>query len=137
MRLQFPDVGDIDCCLCALATPENQQHLFGECNWIGEVRGSLSRWAGIPIPAKNVEDCMRWIKNRQWRQFRKELAAALYGALIYYAWQARNWRVYRGLNVDTRFITTQIQKEIRERVSLFIGSRKARRCQVLIQRISN
>uniref|UniRef100_M1BVI2 SET domain protein n=1 Tax=Solanum tuberosum TaxID=4113 RepID=M1BVI2_SOLTU len=99
-----------------VATPENQEHLFGECNWIGEVRGSLSRWAGIPIPAKNVEDCMRWIKNRQWRQFRKELAAALYGALIYYAWQARNWRVYRGLNVDTRFITTQIQKEIRERV---------------------
>lgn len=80
---------------------------------------------------------MRWIKNRQWRQFRKELAAASYGALIYYAWQARNWRVYRGLNVDTRYITSQIQKEIRERVSMVTGSQKARRCQVLLQRIYN
>lgn len=36
MRLQFPDVGDTNCCLCALATIENQHHLFVDCTWIVE-----------------------------------------------------------------------------------------------------
>lgn len=88
-RLHIPVAGDTDCCLGAMDLIETQQHLFVDCTWIAEIRGAISRWSGIQIPTKSADECIRWIKSRQWRQFHKELAAAICGAFIYYAWKAR------------------------------------------------
>lgn len=38
---------------------------------------------------------MAWIFGKNWRQLKKELVAAMYGAAIYHTWEARNWNHYK------------------------------------------
>lgn len=97
----------------------------------------MINWSGIPIPSQTVNRSLQWIKNRHWSQFRKEVAATILGAMIYYTWQARNWKLFRKINVNSAFIVTQIQKELRERTSMLAGSRRARNYPVLVQRRCN
>ncbi|XP_047267987.1 formate dehydrogenase isoform X3 [Capsicum annuum] len=40
------------------------------------------------------------MEGRSWRQLKEEIVAALCGVLIYYTWQARNWKLFRHINVD-------------------------------------
>nr|XP_016488833.1 PREDICTED: uncharacterized protein LOC107808781 [Nicotiana tabacum] len=61
------------------------------------LKGNMTRlreaeliWNDVMLPRS-----LQWIKNRHWRQFRKEVAATIIGALIYYTWQARNWKHLR------------------------------------------
>ncbi|XP_070042141.1 uncharacterized protein [Nicotiana tomentosiformis] len=48
-----------------------------ECQWITNLRADLVTWSGIDIPTKNVSETLQWIRGRYWRQFRKEVAAAI------------------------------------------------------------
>ncbi|XP_075086506.1 uncharacterized protein LOC142169172 [Nicotiana tabacum] len=77
-------IGDTACCLCGLDVLETHLHLFAECQWITNLRVDLVTWSGIDIPTKNVSETLQWIRGRYWRQFRKEVAAAILGAMIYY-----------------------------------------------------
>lgn len=95
-------VEDEGCCLCGEAT-ETRQHLFMECYWMNEVKTKLSNWFGVIIPRGTVKQTLAWIKRRRWRQLKKEMVAAMYGAMIYYSWQARNWKQFRKININTEF----------------------------------
>ncbi|XP_060210228.1 uncharacterized protein LOC132637097 [Lycium barbarum] len=130
-------VDDQTCCLCDAAVIETQSHLFADCQWISGIRNTLSTWLGIPILCQGVHDTIRWIKRRRWKQFQKEIVTTIWGALIYYTWQARNWKIFKEENVNKEFVTVQIQKEVRERLGMLNCSKRARRCQVLIQRLCN
>ncbi|XP_075099320.1 uncharacterized protein LOC142176140 [Nicotiana tabacum] len=136
LRLNIPINGDINCILCDCGELETH-HLFVECSWIQNIRVALLNWSGITISSYNVSRSLQWIKNRHWRQFRKEVAAAIIGETIYYTWQARNWKHFRKINVNTTFIEIQIKKELRERISMLAGSRRPRNCPFLMQRICN
>lgn len=48
-----------------------------------------------------MEQCLRWINGRHWKQFKKELATAIVGARIYHTWKARNWKLFRETIVHT------------------------------------
>ncbi|XP_019244454.1 PREDICTED: uncharacterized protein LOC109224322 [Nicotiana attenuata] len=134
MRLNIPINEDINCIVCDCGEPETHQHLFVDCSWTQNIRVALLNWSGITIPSY-VSRSLQWIKNRHWRQFRKEVAAAIIGAIIYYSWQARNWKHFRKTNVNNASIEIQIKKELRERISMLAGSRRARNCPILVQRI--
>ncbi|KAG5612967.1 hypothetical protein H5410_024248 [Solanum commersonii] len=71
------------------------------------------------------EDCKRtsavWQAMHQWHkyqciilQFKKEIMAAICGAIIYHTWRARNWRRFRDICVHMEEAVTQIKKEISE-----------------------
>lgn len=86
LRLHISVAGDIDCCLCATDMLETQQHLFINRTWIVEVQEAMSRWSGIPIPTKNVNEynvCAR-LRADNGDNF-KELAETICDALNYYA----------------------------------------------------
>lgn len=75
------------------------------------------------------------MEGRSWRQLKEEIVAALCGVLIYYTWQARNWKLFRHINVNSEFVVTQIQRELKERLTMVPNCRKVRRCQSLIHRL--
>ncbi|XP_075084732.1 uncharacterized protein LOC142167989 [Nicotiana tabacum] len=137
MRLNIPIDGDLNCLLLDRAAPETHQHFFVDCNWIQNVREALINWSGKTIPSYTVNRSLQWIKNTHWRQIRKEVATSIIGALIYYIWQARDWKHFRRITVNSAFIETQIKKELRERISMLACSKRARNCPVLIQRLCN
>lgn len=53
---------------------------------------------------------LRSIKKEKWKQFKKEVVAAILEAVIYRTWKARNWKNFRGTNVNTEVIVVQIKK---------------------------
>ncbi|XP_059285114.1 uncharacterized protein LOC132038465 [Lycium ferocissimum] len=130
-------VDDQICCLCDGNRNETQRHLFADCSWITEVRDALITWMGITLQCNDVYKTIKWIKRRRWRQFQKEIVAAVWGAMLYYTWQARNWKVFKQATVNKEYAIIQIQKEIRERFGMLSCSRKVHRCQVLIQQLRN
>ncbi|KAK6798204.1 hypothetical protein RDI58_005906 [Solanum bulbocastanum] len=67
-------------------------------------------------------------KRRHWKQFQKEMIATIWGTVIYHAWTARNWQIFRGTLVYTDAATVQIKKEVIERLDLLKGSKKASKC---------
>ncbi|KAH0663151.1 hypothetical protein KY284_028082 [Solanum tuberosum] len=120
-------VDDLTCCLCEEDEIQTQTHLFARCGWISEIRIALSTWSGLYLQQKGV------IQNLQW--FQKEVAAAIYGAMIYHTWRARNMKIFRNINVNTSCVIAQIQREIRERIDMLHCSKRAHRCTNLVSRI--
>lgn len=56
------------------------------------------------------------------------MIATIWGTVIYHAWTARNWQIFRGTLVYTDAAIVQIKKEVIERLDLLKGSRKASKC---------
>jgi len=123
------------CGLCEQESAETHQHLFTECHWGNTMRKDLANWMGVILLRGTIQQILAWIKRRRWKQLKKEAVAAMYGATIYYTWQARNWRQFRQKHVNTNFIIAQIKKELQVRLERVTESRKARNCQDLIHRI--
>lgn len=117
------------CCLCEEDKEETQLHLFAECSWISEVGSRLSSWLGITIQCKGVYSTLQWIKRRWWKQFQKEIIASVWGAMIYYTWQSRNYRILKHKSVQPEYTSIQIQKEMLQ------NTKRAHRCQNLILKL--
>ncbi|KAG5590809.1 hypothetical protein H5410_041323 [Solanum commersonii] len=73
------------------------------------------------------------IRRRNWKQLYKEIIAALWGSIVYYVWQARNWKLYRGTTVTTNITITQIKLHFSVRLDMVRKTRKGQRCGSLIQ----
>nr|XP_009762032.1 PREDICTED: uncharacterized protein LOC104214107 [Nicotiana sylvestris] len=112
LKLHVP-IQDIECCLCNDMVAETQDHMFQDCRWTTELRAAIQNCTNMIIPQGTVMQVLEKIKRKHWKFFKKEIAAAIWGALIYHTWKARNEKVFKGLNVNTSFVMTQIQKEFR------------------------
>lgn len=91
-------------CFCEADSIETSYHLFADCSWISEVRNALGAWAGVRIVKADAKQSIQWLKRRIRTQFKKETVSAVWGAMIYYTWQARNWRIFRNSCVNTSFV---------------------------------
>lgn len=137
LQMHISITGDAECCMCDLGVIESQQHLFGDCCWVTTMRDALARWSGINIPTMAIPETLQRISRRHWKQFKKEIAAAMIGAVVYHTWRARNWKIFRQINLNMEFCVGQIKKEIAERLSIYEESRRARRCPLLLIRLCN
>ncbi|XP_019225084.1 PREDICTED: uncharacterized protein LOC109206689, partial [Nicotiana attenuata] len=50
-------------------------------SWFKNMRDALTCWAAIRLPNMAVPEMLRWIKRRHWKQIKKEVAAAIIGAM--------------------------------------------------------
>lgn len=46
------------------------------------------------------------------------------GAMVYHTWRAKNWKIYRAVNVQKEQVITQIKKEFIDRIGRFRESKK-------------
>ncbi|KAG5572480.1 hypothetical protein H5410_062246 [Solanum commersonii] len=77
IRLKQP-VEDDKCCLCGVRKLETQVHLFAECTWTTKVKEALETWLGIKVQKREVVQCLKWIKGRHWKQYKKDKATAIW-----------------------------------------------------------
>ncbi|WMV08827.1 hypothetical protein MTR67_002212 [Solanum verrucosum] len=108
--------GDEKCNLCVNDQVETQQYLFADCTWTRGVQQALARWSGISFQRQTVKQTLQWLKRRNWKKFHKEVETAIFGALIYHTWKARNWKILRNLIIQAEEVGNQIQKEVKERI---------------------
>ena len=82
------------------------------------VQGEMQRRSGKFIPARTVKHILNRLRRKNWKQFHKELIAALCGAMIYHVWRARNWKLFKGITINTDMSVTQIKKEFVDRLEV-------------------
>ncbi|XP_019236486.1 PREDICTED: uncharacterized protein LOC109216760 [Nicotiana attenuata] len=91
-KLHVP-IQDIECCLCIDMVAETQDHMFQDCLWTTELRVAIQNWTNMIIPQGTVMQVLEKIKRKHGKFFKKEIAPAIWGALIYHTWKARNEKV--------------------------------------------
>ncbi|XP_060178152.1 uncharacterized protein LOC132608097 [Lycium barbarum] len=118
LHLHIP-IEDASCCLCQEQVVETSQHLFVDCMFATAVRKEVMQWSNICMPAGDLKIILRLIKHKHWKRFKKDVVAALWGAMIYHIWKARNWRQFKGRNVQysdicgTKIITKNVCQHTR------------------------
>lgn len=130
-HLHIP-VEDETCRLCTSQAVETPLHLSAECDWIGVVREGIQQRTGITIRQGEVHKVLEGIKRRQWKQFHKELIAAIWGAVVYHVWKARNRKIFRGTIVNWKIFRGTIDIE---RIELLKDLRKASSCHSLLHKL--
>lgn len=130
-------VDDDQCGLCPDSQLETHIHLFSDCRWIKEVKEALSRWTGVPFGDLSVQQMLIWVKRRRWSQFqfKKALVTAIWGAMIYHTWKARNWKHFKETSMPPELVVAQVQKEVRERIDQVRNTKRASSGSYLIQQM--
>uniref|UniRef100_M0ZK96 Orf147a protein n=1 Tax=Solanum tuberosum TaxID=4113 RepID=M0ZK96_SOLTU len=131
-RMNIP-VDTITCILFDAQAVERQHHLFSVCDWTKGLITIIAQWTGVQIPSGDVKQVLNRIRRRHWKQLYKEIIAALWGSIVYYVWQARNWKLYRGTTVTTNTTITQIKLRFSVRLDMVRKTRKVQRFGSLIQ----
>ncbi|KAK4717695.1 hypothetical protein R3W88_016033 [Solanum pinnatisectum] len=134
VRMNIP-VEDVACCLCDEQVMETTVHLFEECKWTLAVWHEINQWTRTKIQSNGITRMLDRIKVKHWVQFKKEIMAAICGAVLYHTWRARNWTKFKGRNVHTEEVVLQIKKEVIERLSLLNKSKKPHKCRDFIQHL--
>lgn len=129
------NVTDTTCCLCENHAQEIARHLFAECSWIKEVRQQLMPWLGIAIQPGKIKQMLEWINRRHWPRLKKEMVTTVCSAIMYHAWRTKNSKICKGINIHTEIVVTQIKRETIERIEIVQLSKKAGRCQSMIQKL--
>ncbi|XP_060195151.1 uncharacterized protein LOC132624380 [Lycium barbarum] len=124
-----------NCVLCDKDELEDHTHLFVQCEWARAVWRDIEQWMGEQIPQQDTMGTLKYIKRRHWCKMKREVIAAIHGSLIYFTWQARNWKIFRGISVHTDRVIQQIQSVLRERIGMFIGSKEAGKCIGFLEKL--
>lgn len=100
------------CSLCE-KVEESHEHLFFQCNYSTSIWSKLLQWMGIQ---RNVQG---WDAEKQWairHALGKKQMCATYRMLlacaVYYIWQERNWRTFRGTQRSNKEMIKLIIQEV-------------------------
>lgn len=136
LRKLHIQVEDGSCCLCDAGTEEDSTHLSVACSWITALRGVITAWTGVQIQDGDIRKTLESIKRNNWKQTKKEIVAAIFGSMFYHTWRARNWRMFKGVNVNIEDVVRQIKQDVIERIDTSGRSRKAHTCREFLQKIT-
>lgn len=101
-----------------------------------KLRMMVEQWSKINMQRLGIIQSLVWLKRRHWSRLKKEIATAIWGAIIYHTWRSRNSKQFKDANVNRETIVTQIKQEIKER----LGQKKCssdHRGSFLIQKFCN
>lgn len=130
-KLHIP-VDDLQCCLCNSNDEETTKHLFDECAWFQTIREDMMQWTGIRLQHGSSKQVLLEIRRKHWKAIQKEIIAAVWGAMIYHTWRARNWKLFKGRTVHTNSVIKQIKKEMLQRLTIPYLYKKLQRCRDLM-----
>ncbi|WMV40413.1 hypothetical protein MTR67_033798 [Solanum verrucosum] len=128
-------VEDGTCCLCDGQQIETTCIYLLSVTGLSKVSSKILTWADVQLLPGEVKQMLESIKAKHWKPFKKEIVAAIWGAVIYHTWRARNWKKFKHTIVQADIVIIQIKKEIIERLDLLELSRKADRCRGHIQKL--
>jgi len=119
-------VDNTDCCLYAEKAMETNVHLIDKCKWTSIVWQEMIQWTGTTLQNAGIIKSLDSIRRKHRKKAKKEIMAAIGGAVLYHTWCARNWKKFKGKQIHTNEVVQLIKKEITERVNLLYNSKKHR-----------
>ncbi|KAM3269196.1 hypothetical protein P3S67_030078 [Capsicum chacoense] len=93
------------------------------------------QWADIKLPVVGIKQVLEVVKKRHWRKFVKEIVVALISGMVYYAWRARNWRLFKKISITPSNVVARIKDEVVARIDIFKLAQKAIRSRSFHQRL--
>lgn len=93
-------VEDTRCCQCQASVMETNTYLFVDCEYATRVGADLQQWAKINLTARDLKNALEKIKAKHWKKFKKEVVAAIWGAMTYHIWKATNWKQFKGVHTQ-------------------------------------
>ncbi|KAK9071869.1 hypothetical protein SSX86_008299 [Deinandra increscens subsp. villosa] len=95
-RLQKWDVeGELKCVFCRNQR-DSHTHLFFECDYYRQVWNRLKRRAMLDNAPDSLEECTSYISaSPKSKSIRSIIQRLMFGAIVYFIWQERNWRISR------------------------------------------
>lgn len=76
------------------------------------MRDGLEGWSSFRVQRKKMLLCLRWIKGKHSKQFKKKLATTILESRIYHTWKARNFETIYKITIDTKIVVTHIKIEV-------------------------
>ncbi|KAG5570595.1 hypothetical protein H5410_060361 [Solanum commersonii] len=73
---------------------EDATHILLDFLWTQGVWEAVKTWTGIDLSNKHVSVALLKIKMKHWNRFKNETMTAIYGAIVYNIWIARNQKIF-------------------------------------------
>ncbi|XP_070018870.1 uncharacterized protein [Nicotiana sylvestris] len=107
-----------DCSLCGRAT-ESHDHLFFKCNYSTVIWRKLLQWLGITRDVHGWNDEIQWtVRHAAGKKQIYVIYRMLLACVVYYIWQERNWRTFRGTQRSCEELIRMIVQEVHCRGNL-------------------
>lgn len=130
MRKLHMRVDDPFCCLCDTQTMEASSCLFDKCTYVTTLREELLLWTNTHINAGNMNQMLISIRMKHRKKIKKQVMAAICGAIVYHTWRSRNWNIFRQ-RIIKKDVISLIKEETIHRIELLKKLKKANRSRDL------
>ncbi|XP_039024717.1 uncharacterized protein LOC120157747 [Hibiscus syriacus] len=111
---RFGIVTDNLCGLCG-ASQETRNHLFLECSYSCEVWRSIMNFCGLHYQLPSCwDDAIRWmVLNFKGKSLLIYILKLAWTSFVYFIWEERNHRCFRGVTRSTDLIVNRISETVR------------------------
>lgn len=72
----------------------------------------------VKLQIQEVRTTILMIKKKKWKNFKREIVAATYGAMIYTIWIARNSKIFKNHAIIIEFLVQSVISIVKERVTM-------------------
>lgn len=111
-------------------------HLFQECTWTKKVQFDVKEWTGVHFQ-RGENETIQMVGGKHWSTIKKKITMAIYGAITYQIWKAKNLKVFQGANVNTKLVKQQVKNVVRGQLEIIHDTKQGRKYTYLIQIICN
>ncbi|XP_038990693.1 uncharacterized protein LOC120113695 [Hibiscus syriacus] len=111
--IRFGLTMDADCVVCGTGL-ESRDHLFADCPFSREVWNAVLSSCGFRSVMLNWDDRLNWlIDNLRGNSLRVRILKLAWTAFLYYIWEERNYRSFRGLSRSVDCIVNRIRESVK------------------------
>ncbi|XP_074266105.1 uncharacterized protein LOC141588570 [Silene latifolia] len=112
---------------CILCKQENEshQHLFFCCSYSIEVWHAVLQWIGMDARSNHYEQELLWIAHKNHRRhWQAQWYISCIAATVFYIWQERNSRIFRGVEHSPSHILNQLQLTVSSRLLRYVRKKQ-------------
>ncbi|XP_074265640.1 uncharacterized protein LOC141588080 [Silene latifolia] len=109
------------CYLC-MAAAEDHPHLFFSCSFSRAVYQTILLWLGVTRRPLCLHQELLKLSRYRGKGWRKKRARCSLAATVYFLWQERNWRIFRGVSRTIEQVVYQIKYYVSIRLYANINS---------------
>ncbi|XP_074265634.1 uncharacterized protein LOC141588077 [Silene latifolia] len=104
---------------------EYHQHLFFCCSYSAEVWHVVLQWIGMEARSNHYEQELLWIAHKNHRRhWQAQWYISCIAATVFYIWQERNSRIFRGVEHPPSHILKQLQLIVSTRLLRYVRKKQ-------------
>ncbi|XP_039044181.1 uncharacterized protein LOC120183571 [Hibiscus syriacus] len=113
MLICFGVVNDDACIVCGSGM-KSRDHLFVDCSYARNVWNDVLGLCGIRSIADSWDQCLNWlVVSLKGKSLRTRILKLAWTGFLYYVWEERNFRLFRGLSRSSEDTVNRIKEAVK------------------------